>query len=942
MIAQPGGHRDSLYLSRLIHEQQVTVLHFVPSMLQAFLEAPELESLAKSLRHVICSGEALPGALQSRFYGRLGAKLHNLYGPTEAAVDVTHWTCLPEHGSAAVPIGRPVANTQIYILDGRLEPVPIGVAGELHIGGVQVARGYVNRPELTAEKFIRDPFSAQEHARLYKTGDLARFRADGAIEYLGRLDHQIKLRGFRIELGEIETVLLTHPQVREAVVLAREDTPGDKRLVAYVVWAEGGAASSSELREHLKQRLPEYMVPAAFVELEALPLTPNGKVDRKRLPAPERSLSDAERYVAPRSQLERKLAEIFADVLRVERVGIHDNFFALGGHSLLATRLVSAVRSTLDVDLPLRTVFQRPTVAELAQELTHLDQRARIPPLTKSERRNGRSSLSYAQQRLWVLDQLEPGSAAYNMPFAMRLRGELDVEALGKAVDELVRRHESLRTRFESVGGEPVQVVEPELKVPLELREVSSEGELHGYLKEGVNKPFELSRGPLLRVRVLRVSAREHVLLWVMHHIVSDGWSMGVVFRELSALYEGYREGREVQLPQLPVQYADYAVWQREWLSGEELQRQVRYWKEALAGAAPVLELPTDRVRPAVQSYRGTFHSRELPERLAGQLKELGRERGCTLFMVLMAAFDVLLSRWSGQEDVVVGTPIAGRQRSELEGLIGFFVNTLALRADVSGDPSFVDLLERVRQTALDAYGHQDLPFEKLVQELNPERDTSRSPIVQVMFSLNSEELLPRLRIGGLETAAESFGIETTAFDLSVQVLEAGGRLVTAYQYNTDLFDAETIERLAGHYERLLEQIVAAPERRITALSLLGDGERRQVLEEWNATAVEYPREAGITEVFESRVARSPRALAVVDAEQELSYEELNRRANGLAQRLRDLGVGSGSLVGLCMERSWRTVVGYSGDRQGGRGVRAARSELPGSAAKIHAAGRGR
>ncbi|MFL5539509.1 MAG: amino acid adenylation domain-containing protein, partial [Longimicrobiaceae bacterium] len=1116
VMARPDGHRDPVYLRDVVEREGVTTLHFVPSMLQSFVEAVEAGRCA-SLRHVVCSGEALPPALVRRFHDRFAGPvvLTNLYGPTEAAVDVSCWTCPRDEAAGVVPIGGPVWNTALYVLDAALRPVPVGAPGELYIGGVQVARGYLDRPGLTAERFVPDPFSTEGGARLYRTGDRARWRADGAIEYLGRLDFQVKVRGFRIELGEIEAELLGHPGVRESVVLAREDVPGDRRLVAYLVPdrthaagvlelqrlereaaeagprpyelpngmgivhlnaaetrflyreifedrsylrhgvalgdgacvfdvganiglftlfagtlrpgvtvyafepippvfealetnarihgvdarlfncgvgstagaetftfyphasvlsgrqvdedearsvvrsfilneqdpdasggmdgalleemlearletervtceirtlsqvireqgveridllkvdVEGGeydvlagieeehwerisqvvaeaheqdrervtellarhgftvaaeqehglegtglhtlyavrpaaaepaaeaapargwstpSALTRDLRERLRERLPEHMVPAAYVYLEALPLTPNGKVDRKALPAPE--LASAEdRYVAPRTPAEEVLAGIWAEVLRLERVGVRESFFDLGGHSLLATRAVSRIRELFGVELPLRALFEAPTVAEIAGRVEEI-RRAELPvlpPVVPGER-DGALPLSFAQERLWFIDRLEPGSAVYNLPMALRLGGALDESALERSLSEIVRRHEALRTVFAEVDGSPVQVIAPfgGFALPVEdlsaLSEVDRRAAAEQRAGEEAARPFDLAAGPLFRAALLRLGEEDHVLLLSMHHIVSDGWSMGVLFRELSALYAAYREGRESPLPELAVQYADYAVWQREQLAGEVLDRQLAYWKERLAGAPELLELPTDHPRPAVQTFRGAHERIELPLELLERLQRLGRSEGATLYMVMLSAFQVLLSKYAGSEDVVVGSPIAGRTRREVEELIGFFVNTLVLRTDLGGDPSFRELLGRVREATLGAYEHQEVPFEKLVAELQPERSLSHSPLFQVVFSLQDRNQ-PAGGLAGLKGGGVEAEVGTTKFDLELNFAVHAQGMYGGLSYSTDLFERGTIVRMLGHLERVLEQVAADADVRLS------------------------------------------------------------------------------------------------------------------------------
>ncbi|HEX2090982.1 MAG TPA: amino acid adenylation domain-containing protein, partial [Longimicrobiaceae bacterium] len=728
VLARPEGHLDPHYLSELIEREGVTTLHFVPPMLQAFLEAGQPERCG-SVRRVICSGEALPYELMERALDALpAAGLHNLYGPTEAAVDVTYWECGRRAGRQVVPIGRPAANTRIYLLDDTLDPVPVGVAGELFIGGAQVGRGYLGRPELTAERFVPDPFSGEAGGRLYRTGDLARWLPTGELEYLGRIDHQVKVRGFRIELGEIEAALLAQEGVREAVVTVHGQGAVEKRLVAYVV--ADPDATPARLREGLRGRLPEYMVPSAFVPLERLPLTPNGKTDRRALPDPQWGVVE-QVYVAPQTETEVALCGIWSSVLGVERVGALDDFFDLGGHSLLAMQVMARVQAALGVEIPLQALFDAPTVAGLAARVeTTLRAGAGVqaPPIVPALRDGGPLPLSFAQQRLWLIQQMELRSAAYNVPVALRLRGALDRRALEGALAGLVRRHEALRTVFARAEGGPVQVVLPPGPRPLPgvdltaLPAAAREAEARRLAEADAARPFDLARGPLLRAALVQTGEGEHVLLLCMHHIVSDGWSMGVLFREVSALYNAFVAGRPSPLPELPVQYADYALWQRAWLSGETLDAQLAYWRVRLDGAPPLLELPTDHPRPAVAGNRGAVRGFVLSAVGTQALRALARREGTTLFTVLLAGFQALLARYAGTEDVLVGTPVAGRTRLETESLIGFFVNTLVVRTDLSADPTARELVGRVRERVMGAHAHQDVPFERLVEELRVER----------------------------------------------------------------------------------------------------------------------------------------------------------------------------------------------------------------------------
>ncbi|HZF07810.1 MAG TPA: amino acid adenylation domain-containing protein, partial [Thermoanaerobaculia bacterium] len=917
VVARPGGHRDPEYLAELIDAERVTVSHFVPSMLAAFLAAQGM-ARCSSLRQVFASGEALSDELRRRFFAQSfasGAELHNLYGPTEAAVDVTAWPCAPGEAAgiavpSVVPIGRPIANLQIYVLDATMEPMPAGVPGELYIGGIGgigLARGYLNRPDLTAERFVPDPFANGE--RLYRTGDRARFQG-GAFEYLGRLDQQIKLRGFRIELGEIEAVLAASPGVREALVQLREDVPGDPRLVAYVTPENLDVA---ELRLRCGQRLPAAMVPSAFVLLPQLPLLPNGKVDRRALPAPEEGATPAGRFVAPADPLEEILAGIWGEVLGRSRVSVADGFFTdLGGHSLLATQVVSRVRERLGLDLPLRSLFEAPTVrswatlARAGSPASAIPRIGRRPPAAADRD----LPLSYSQERLWFLEQLMPGLAVYNLPLAVRLSGRLDPAVLGRALARVVLRHEVLRTGFRTEDGRPVQAIVPAGEVPvslplIDLRPLQErDGEAARLAAEEARRLFDLRRGPLLRGRLLRLEDEEHLLLLTLHHIASDGWSLGVLVRELSALYRGET------LPDLPVQYADYAVWQRGWLQGEVLAAQMEHWRGRLTGV-PVLELPTDRPRPAVSRHRGAQVRTLLPADLAAALQRESREAGVTLFMILLSGFAALLARYSGQEDFAVGTAVANRRHRELEGLIGFFVNTLALRTDLSGARSFGQLLTQVREVALGAYEHQDLPFERLVAELRPVRDTSHEPLVQVSFLLQNAPM-PDLHLPGLALSMVPVESRTAKFDLLVSATEYEDGVAMVWEYDADLFDAATIERMAGHQERLLIAALTEPQSRVAALPLLSEAERLEVLDLANGAPAAIP-DLPVHALFEAQAAKTPEAVALVHRDLALTYADLDRRAGRLARHLRASGVGPDIRVGLRLERGPDLVIGILG-----------------------------
>ncbi|WP_138506146.1 non-ribosomal peptide synthetase, partial [Nostoc sp. PA-18-2419] len=1120
---------------------------------------------------------------------------------------------------------RPIPDLQLYVLDEHLQPVPIGVPGQMYVGGAGVARGYLNRPELTQQRFISNPFGNNLQARLYKTGDKARYLPNGELEYLGRIDNQVKIRGFRIELGEIEAALTQHLAVGETVVIVREDEPDNKRLVAYIVpdqnyafpisqllhfknkgllskellyelpngmvvaylnksetefvykelWEEQAylkhgitinegdcifdvganiglftlfmgqiykdisiyafepilpvfnllrinaenyglnvklfniglssetksdtftyypqlsvisgrfadadqeretvksfllnqhnivaneteissqaidellaerlqsqqftcqlrtisdviseygvekidllkidveksekdvlsgiqqedwqkiqqivvevhningrleeiatllkkhgynltieqdtlledtvlyniyarrpsinqylreeSSSSlvndsvkptwnnisllvSELRSFLQKKLPEYMIPSAFVLLESLPLTPNGKVDRRALPKPDLNSTLLEKYVAPRTPIEEILAQIWAQVLKVEQVGIHNNFFELGGHSLLATQLLSRIRNIFKLELPLHSLFAAATVAEFTQEIKKLQQqnlKLSAPPILPRAS-DAQLPLSFAQQRLWFLDKLQPNSAFYNVPIALRLVGTLKVAALQQSLQEIIHRHEALRTNFITVDGQPTQVIQTQTNWTVSVVDLNhlptseQEDALQQLTKQQAIQSFNLATEPLVRATLIVLSQTEYALLMCMHHIVFDGWSVGVFLQELAALYNTHSQGQSLSLTPLPIQYADFAIWQRNWLQGDVLQTQLDYWQQQLASAPALLSLPTDRPRPALQTFAGAYQQFALSVELTDKLVKLSQEQGCTLFMTLLAAYDTLLYRYTGQEDILVGSPIASRDRSEIEGLIGFFVNTLVMRSNLADNPTFSELLLRVREVALSAYAHQNLPFEMLVEALQPERNLSHSPLFQVMFVLQNVPI-SQLELTGLTISPLMVKSTTTKFDLTLVMENTASGLVGVWDYNTDLFDASTIERMTGHFVTLLEGIITNPEEKISQLPLLTEVEQHQLLVEWNDTEVDYPQDLCIHQLFDEQVARTPDAVAVVFENQHLTYGELNCRANQLAHYLKSLGVGADVLVGICVERSLEMLVGLLG-----------------------------
>ncbi|RAA09406.1 non-ribosomal peptide synthetase, partial [Ralstonia pseudosolanacearum] len=900
----------------LLCEAGVTVLNQTPSAFRQLMAAQQEAPAARHrLRQVILGGEALEVGALRPWYERAenaGTQLVNMYGITETTVHVSYRALdVADAQGTGSPIGRRIPDLRVYVLDAHGEPVPVGVTGEMYIGGAGVARGYLNRPELTAERFVVNPFHGEGRERMYRTGDLARWLPDGSLEYQGRADAQVKLRGFRIELGEIEARLSQCTGVREAVVTVREDVPGEQRLVAYYV--SGEAIEAQALREQLQGSLPAYMVPAAYVRLAHLPLTSNGKLDRKGLPAPEGHAYASTAYEAPQGEVEQTLAGIWQTLLGVERVGRHDDFFALGGHSLQAVRLVTQVRVQLGAELGLTALFAQPSLSAVAQAIVR-GQGSALQAITAADRSEA-LPLSFAQQRLWLLAQMEGGSEAYHIPVGLRLKGELDEDALGRALDRIVARHEALRTRFEVREGQAIQRV-ASADVGFALDRVDLQGQadreqtLAALSEREANTPFDLEQGPLIRGCLVKLGEQEHVLLITMHHIVSDGWSQGVLARELGALYEAYRSGGEDPLPALPIQYADYAVWQRRWLEGGELQRQGAYWEQALAGAPTLLSLPTDRARPAQQDYAGGSVEVVFDETLSADLKRLSQRHGTTLFMTVLAGWSALLSRLSGQDEVVVGSPVANRTRSEVEGLIGFFVNTLALRVDV-GSATVSELLDRVKAKVLEAQAHQDLPFEQVVERVKPVRSLSHSPIFQAVFSWHNTEAVDlSLRALSLESLARENA--TAKLDIQLELAEADGRIVGTLNYATALFERSTAQRYADYLRRMLQAMVADDGQQVGRIALLGEAERAQVLQAWNATERAWPA-ATLPALFEAQVMRIPDAVALKHADQQVSYRELDARANRLAHHLRELGVAADVLVGLCVDRSIEMIVGLLG-----------------------------
>lgn len=822
---------DPQAFAAYMRKHRIDCIKITPSHMEALMNADD-PSEVLPVKRLILGGESCSAALLAKVEQLAPECLvFNHYGPTETTVGAI--TCqLSGRSTSHIPLGRPVPNTRTYLLDQYRQPVPVGVAGELYIGGAGVARGYLNNESLTGERFLPDPFVQKDGARMYRTGDLAKYLPDGNIVFLGRADGQVKIRGYRIELGEIKSAILAHSEVADVFVTTYEHKTG-KNLCAYIVPSVSGKFSEGELRIFLENKLPGYMLPQAFVVLEKLPLTSNGKIDHRALPAPSEMQERTRGYGHPSDATEEVITGIWSDVLGRNDIGIHDHFFHIGGHSLLATQVISRIRSAFSVDLPVHRLFVSPTVSGLSEYVRSLSASVNLSSIAPAERKKD-IPLSFPQQRLWILDQLNGQSALYNMPAVLRFEGRLELEYLEAAVNEVYRRHEILRTNFTGSEDGPVQIIHSEVNVILPLIDLvglprqEQAVTIDRLITEETSSPFDLERDPLLRISLIKTSAESHLLLFTMHHIISDRWSIGILIREISQLYKKYHHQDISDLPTLIIQYADFAVWQKEWMSGKVYAELYQYWKGKLEGAPPLLELPADFSRPSIPSLKGSAEKFEVKPELTGRLISLSRKAGATLYMTMMAAYAVLLSKYAGLTDILIGTIIANRNRKETEPLIGFFANTLVFRNDLSGDPSFREFLEQVRNTSLDAYAHQDFPFEKLVEELRPERNLSYAPIVQVMFNFKNIAVdtldLPGLSISYVEVEKIS-----AKYDLSLVMEETNNGMSGVFEYNTDLFGPKLIKRMTGHFLFLLDDIVLYPERKLSEISLRGNEENKKM-----------------------------------------------------------------------------------------------------------------
>ncbi|KAF9166965.1 hypothetical protein BGX20_000067, partial [Mortierella sp. AD010] len=895
--------RDKLW--KYMSDNSITYATFTPSLLQDGKDLP----LTNVPLTVALGGESLSANLLSQISDQMA--VYNDYGPTEATISAAYWKAPKDFTADIVPIGRPHKNHRVYILDAQRQLVPLGALGEIHIGGVGVARGYLNRPDLTDDKFIPDPFAREEGARMYKTGDLGRYLPDGNIVYFGRNDHQVKIRGFRIELGEIEARLVEHPAVSEAVVIALGEG-NVKRLVAYVV-AKPDAQLANSLRSHLVERLPDYMIPAAYVRLDMFPLTSNDKLDRRALPAPDEDAFARQAYEEPRGEIEIALAQIWTELLHLDRVSRHDNFFMLGGHSLLAVRLMNRI-STLGVQLPLSSLFSSPHLSSLAEVVnTNLSQGYASLPMITPVDRNGVLPLSFAQQRMWFLAQLDGVSDIYHVPISIHLHGTLNREALQQSMNDLFTRHEALRSVFVAVNGQPsMQILESkELTVDyIDLRyAVDRDEQLLASTHKAVHTSFDLTQGPLVRVTLIQLADNEHILVLTLHHIISDGWSMGIMERELSQMYSAHCGSDSISLPPLSIQYSDYAAWQQQWFSGDRLKDHADFWRDTLVGAPVLTELPTDRPRPDQQSMTGSSIPVSFDAELTASLNRISQKHGVTMFMTVLTAWSVVLSRLSGQDDIVIGTPSANRSHHKMENIVGLFVNTLALRIDLSANPTAQNLLDRVRQRTLAAYEHQDMPFEQVVQIVQPPRKTEHTPLFQVMFSWQNNEV-SEWNLQGLEASYYELEYDIVKFDLELDLYEENGEIVGNLSFSTALFNQSTMERYMGYLRCVLQAMCDNVNQTIDSVDIISPEERTLLLQTWNSVDQEYPTHETMHEFFERQVERTPEATALVYEEERLSYKELNERANRLAHYLVELGVKPDSRVAICVKRSLAMVVG--------------------------------
>ncbi len=924
VIAKPEGHKDSNYLKNLIKQEGITIIHFVPAMLNMFLEEQNLNEDCKSLKHVICSGEALSFELQNKFYKTFSnTQLNNLYGPTEASIDVSYWACEKISESKKVPIGKPIWNTQLYVLDKQLNLLPIGVPGELHIGGISLARGYLNRKDLTAEKFIPDLYNPAPGNRLYKTGDLVQLLEDGSIEYISRIDNQIKLRGLRIELGEIETKLLEHPKINNAVVIVKENDNSEKFIAAFYIPENNEVIKPEELKKHLLKSMPDYMLPSYFISLKEFPINPNGKVDRKKIASYKIELNKNESKLSNiTNPSEELLISLCKEVLENDNITPKDNFFDVGGHSLKAAQLVARIRTTFNIELPIKEVFEAQTISDIAfiiDKMKKQEEGFKIPELTK---RNFKEipQLSFSQKRLWFLEQLEPLKNTYNISAAVKLKGELNYKIFEKSINAIIERHENLRTSFYDIEGKPFAKINKHTLTELEIIDISKhnniEEEALQIVQSTATHIFNLKEYPLFKLRVIKLSKNEHILVVVMHHIISDGWSIGIMINELSEHYEKYLNNENYSVQSLDIQYSDYADWMNNWLKDEILERKLKYWKDKLKGIPEVLELPLDYTRPPVQTFNGASINFSIDKKYSNKLNSINKKEGLTNFMSLLTIFEILLTKYSRQDDIVIGSPIANRTNPKVENLIGFFVNTLIIRNKLDLKNTFLETLKETRSVILEAFNNSDVPFEYIVDAVQPERSMSHSPIFQVAFVYqnNNNELFS---LKGLEVENYNFENPTSKYDLTLYIQEKEDELHFSLEYNTDLFKNETVNRISKHFVKILEQVIENPKIKLSDIILLSEDEYVGLVKNLNQTKTDINLSKCIHEVFEDIVTAYPEETAITYSEfengtlftAELDYKDLNIKANKLANYLIKNGIGNENIVAVSMARSLDLMV---------------------------------
>ncbi len=892
---------DTNKLLKFIAEKEIEVIFMATAYFKYIASQPEyLQALSSSIKHIIVAGEQLLVTDELRKYLReTKVNLHNHYGLSETHVVTTYIVNCESDISELPPIGKPISNSAAYIVDSYNNLQPMGVVGELCLAGDVLARGYLNRPELTVEKFVENPF--EPGTIMYRTGDLARWLPDGNIEFLGRIDHQVKIRGFRIELGEIENKLLSHEAVKETVVIAKEDNSRNKYLCAYVVGEK--ELTASELRQHLFKELPDYMIPSYFIQLEKLPLTHNGKIDRKALPEPDGNITTGTEYEAPRNSTEEALAGIWSEVLGVGKIGINDNFFELGGHSLKATSLAGKIHKVLNVEVPLKEIFNNPTIKGISEYIKGSEESiySSIEPVEEKEY----YEMSSAQKRIYTLQQFDINSTSYNMPGVFKLEGDLDANKLKEAFNKLILRHEALRTSFEVKEAELIQKVHKRVEFNIEQYKVEENGEIEELVKNFI-RAFELSKAPLLRVALIKIKDNEHILMIDMHHIISDGVSLGILTKEFMELYEGK------ELTKIRVQYKDFAVWQNKLFKSGEIKKQEEYWIKAFEGEVPVLNMPTDYQRPSIQSFEGNNINFELSEELTDKLKQIAKETGSTMYMVLLSACNVLLSKYSGQEDIVIGSPIAGRPHADLQSIMGMFVNTLAMRNYPESSKTFKEFLAEVKASSLQVFENQDYQFEELVEGLNIRRDLSRNPLFDVMFTMQNMDAEEN-QIEGLKFRPYEASNNIAKFDMTITATELGKTMLLSLNYCTKLFNKQTIQKMSKHLINILISIANNTNLRLSELEMLSEEEKYQLLVEFNNTKAEYPKDKTLCQLFEQQAIETSDDIALICGEETITYKELDTKSNQLARYLRDKGVKSDSIVGIMVERSFEMIIGIMG-----------------------------